>query len=142
MNAYVQKSEQTMTEKELRSAINSALDSYFSTPAQKSHFSAAELMCPCCGVGADKMSPNMLRMAEEIRHENGDKPMNVSSGYRCKKHNAEVGGNVNSHHLYGQAMDVHINGVPASTIVAQAKRRGSPDAYAMNADWAHISVSK
>ena len=131
-----------MTEKELRSAINSALDSYFNAPAQKSHFSAAELMCPCCGVGADKMSPNMLQMAEEIRHENGDKPMIVSSGYRCKKHKAEVGGNANSHHLYGQAMDVHINGVPASTIVAQAKRRGSPDAYAMNANWAHISVSK
>lgn len=131
-----------MTEKELRSAINSALDSYFSTPEQKSHFSAAELMCPCCGVGADRMSPNMLQMAEEIRHENGDNPMIVSSAYRCAKHNAEVGGNANSHHLYGQAMDVHINGIPASTIVAQAKRRGSPDAYAMNANWAHISVSK
>ena len=131
-----------MTEKELRSTINSALDSYFSTPAQKSHFSSAELMCPCCGVGADKMSPNMLQMAEEIREENGGRPMIVSSAYRCAKHNAEVGGAANSHHLYGQAMDVHINGVPASTIVAQAKRRGSPDAYAMNANWAHISVSK
>ena len=131
-----------MTEKELRSAINSALDSFFSAPAQKSHFSAAELMCPCCGVGADRMSPNMLQMAEEIRAENGGKPMIVSSAYRCAKHNAEVGGVANSHHLYGQAMDVHINGVPASTIVAQAKRRGSPDAYAMNANWAHISVSK
>ena len=129
-----------MSEKELRSAINNALDSYFSTPAQKSHFSAAELMCPCCGVGADKMSPNMLQMAEEIRHENGDKPMIVSSAYRCAKHNNKVGGVATSHHLNGQAMDVHIDGVPAS--VAQAKKRGSPDAYAMNANWAHISVSK
>ena len=131
-----------MTEKELRIAINSALDSYFSTRAQKPHFSASELMCPCCGFGADRMSPSMLQMAEEIRAENGGKPMIVSSAYRCAKHNAEVGGVANSHHLYGQAMDVHINGVPASTIVAQAKRRGSPDAYAMNANWAHISVSE
>ena len=131
-----------MTEKELRNAINIALDSYFSTQAQKPHFSAAELMCPCCGVGADRMSPSMLQMAEEIRAENGGKPMIVSSAYRCAKHNAEVGGVANSHHLYGQAMDVHINGVSASTIVAQAKRRGSPDAYAMNANWAHISVSE
>ena len=131
-----------MTEQELRSAINNALDSYFSTPAQKSHFSAGELMCPCCGVGADKMSPSMLQMAEEIRAENGNKPMIVSSAYRCAKHNAEVGGVANSHHLYGQAMDVHINGVPSSTIVSQAKRRGIPDAYTMNANWAHISVSK
>ena len=84
----------------------------------------------------------MLQMAEEIRAENGNKPMIVSSAYRCAKHNAEVGGVDSSHHLYGQAMDVHINGVPASTIVAQAKRRGSPDAYAMNANWAHISVSE
>lgn len=131
-----------MTEQELRNTINSALDSYFGTTAQKSHFSASELMCPCCGVGADKMSPNMLRMAEEIREENGGNPMIVSSAYRCAKHNDEVGGVANSHHLYGQAMDVHINGVPASTIVAQAKRRGSPDAYSMNANWAHISVSE
>ena len=131
-----------MTEKELRSAINSALDSYFSTPVQKSHFSAAELMCPCCGAGADRMSPSMLQMAEEIRAENGNKPMLVSSAYRCAKHNAEVGGVANSHHLYGQAMDVHIDGVTAATIVAQAKRRGSPDAYAINANWAHISVKK
>ena len=131
-----------MTEKELRSSINNALDTYFSTPAQKSHFSAAELMCPCCGVGADKMSPNMLQMAEELRAENGNNPMIVSSAYRCAKHNAEVGGVANSRHLYGQAMDVHINGVAATTIVAQAKRRGSPDAYAMNANWAHISVVK
>ena len=131
-----------MTEQELRSAINSALDSYFSTTAKKSHFSAAELMCPCCGAGADKMSPSILQMAEEIRAENGGKPMIVSSAYRGAQHNAEVCGVANSHHLYGQSMDVHINGVPASTIVAQAKRRGSPDAYAMNANWAHISVSK
>ena len=130
-----------MTEKELRRAINSALDSYFATTSQKSHFSAAELMCPCCGVGADKMSPNMLQMAEEIRSENGDRPMIVSSAYRCKKHNADVRGVGNSRHLYGQAMDVHINGVPASTIVAQAKRRGSPDAYEINENCAHISVS-
>ena len=88
-----------MTEKELRNAINSALDSYFSTPAQKPHFSAAELMCPCCGVGADRMSPSMLQMAEEIRAENGDKPMIVSSAYRCAKHNAELGCVANSHHL-------------------------------------------
>ena len=68
--------------------------------------------------------------------------MIVSSAYRCRAHNAKVGGNYNSHHLYGQAMDVHIDGVNAATIVAQAKKRGSPDAYAMSANWAHISVSK
>lgn len=84
----------------------------------------------------------MLNMAEEIRRENGGNPMIVSSAYRCAKHNAEVGGVANSHHLYGQAMDVHINGVSAYTIVEQAKRIGSPDAYAINAKWAHISVSK
>ena len=84
----------------------------------------------------------MLQMAEEIRAENGGKPMIVSSAYRCAKHNTEVGGVANGHQLYVLAMYVHINCVPASTIVAQDKRRGSPDAYAMNANWAHISVSK
>ena len=34
------------------------------------------------------------------------KPIVVNSGYRCPKHNAEVGGVKNSQHMKGEAADV------------------------------------
>lgn len=35
------------------------------------------------------------------------KPIVVSSGYRCDKLNKAVGGDKNSHHLFGMAADMH-----------------------------------
>lgn len=34
------------------------------------------------------------------------KPIRVNSGYRCPKHNAEVGGVPNSQHMRGEAADI------------------------------------
>lgn len=34
------------------------------------------------------------------------KPLVITSGYRCAKHNAEVGGEPDSAHLYGWAADI------------------------------------
>lgn len=127
-----------MNEKELREGIEKLLDSYFNT--KTSHFSEAELACPCCGLNL--VTPEMLEQAETIRALNGSKPMIVSSATRCARHNKEVGGVSNSLHLYGCAMDVHISGVAASTLVKQSKKLGSPDAYCINENWAHISVPK
>ena len=44
-------------------------------------------------------------MADEIRRRAGV-PLNVNSGVRCKRHNAEVGGVSNSLHTTGQAVDL------------------------------------
>lgn len=35
-------------------------------------------------------------------------PIRVTSGYRCPKLNAAVGGVANSNHLFGRAADLHI----------------------------------
>ena len=35
-------------------------------------------------------------------------PFKISSGYRCKKHNLEVGGVKNSAHLKGLAVDIEV----------------------------------
>ena len=39
-----------------------------------------------------------------------DKPIRISSGYRCEKLNKAVGGVYNSQHLKGQAADIDIQG--------------------------------
>lgn len=70
------------------------------------HFHASEFVCPCCGTGAVK--PRLIELLEQLRHEVGDAPIHVNSGYRCPKHNAEVGGVANSQHVFGNAADITI----------------------------------
>ena len=69
------------------------------------HFSKRELQCKC---GCGKYVPNekLLKLAEAVRIIL-DCPMTVTSSTRCKKHNAspKVGGEPNSNHLQGEAMD-------------------------------------
>lgn len=69
------------------------------------HFSHDELKCPCCG--KNEMNIGFLEILENVRTEFG-KPMVITSGYRCPKHNAEVGGVKGSAHLSGLAVDVQI----------------------------------
>lgn len=67
------------------------------------HFSDAEFCCPCCG---DCIVDARLVMAlEEIRRV-ANTAIIVQSGYRCEKHNAEVGGERNSQHVTGRAADI------------------------------------
>lgn len=74
------------------------------------HFSRRELACRC-GCDACEMDPRLLLLAEKIRVLLGDCPMVVTSGFRCPDHNAAVGGEPDSHHMKGMAMDFYPNGI-------------------------------
>jgi hypothetical protein len=67
------------------------------------HFQQSEFACRCCGHGAAK--PKLIAALEWVRRDWGQ-PMTVTSGFRCAKHNAEVGGAPNSAHLTGDAADI------------------------------------
>lgn len=43
---------------------------------------------------------------EALRLSCGDVPLFITSGYRCQRHNADVGGVPNSHHMRGLATDI------------------------------------
>lgn len=63
------------------------------------HFSLDEVRCPCCDT--IKLIPAVithLTKLEELRTQYG-KPIIINSGFRCPKHNAEVGGAPSSWHL-------------------------------------------
>jgi zinc D-Ala-D-Ala carboxypeptidase len=63
------------------------------------YFKAIEFACrDHCGL--DAFDPKMLKILNEVREELGF-PIIITSGCRCEKHNAAVGGVPNSAHLLG-----------------------------------------
>ncbi|MBT4483309.1 MAG: hypothetical protein HOC71_06490 [Candidatus Latescibacteria bacterium] len=63
------------------------------------HFIYSDFICPCCDMV--KLVPGFYRhvsLLEQMRREQ-DFPIIVTSGYRCKKYNARVGGAPRSWHL-------------------------------------------
>ena len=69
------------------------------------HFAKSEFVCHCCGQGT--VTPRLVELLELLRAK-ANAPVHVNCGYRCPKHNAEVGGVPNSQHVEGTAADITI----------------------------------
>ena len=69
------------------------------------HFSREELQCRCCG--ELKINSRLVEGLEALRELAGVLVV-VHAGYRCARHNAEVGGVPHSEHTLGLAADVHL----------------------------------
>ena len=68
------------------------------------NFSRSEFECSCCQTG--EVSGSVVEKIQEVRTAYG-KPLGINSGYRCSRHNKEVGGKSTSSHLKSLAIDVH-----------------------------------
>jgi len=75
------------------------------------HFGLTELG----GAGAPIWIVDALRqtaqLLEVVRHELGDRPLKITSGYRTRMDNARVGGSLDSQHLDGTAADFVVTGL-------------------------------
>mgnify|MGYP000586731683 CR=1 FL=1 len=73
------------------------------------YFSSDELACRCRTPECDgvDIDPVFLLRVDRIRHRFG-KPLAVTSGVRCKKHNMLVGGSARSQHVVGHALDLAV----------------------------------
>ena len=80
------------------------------------HFKKAEFACKD-GCGFDSIDLRVVKVLEAIRHHFGDKPVIVTSGCRCAKHNRVVGGVQGSRHVAGKAVDFYIPGVSINDIM-------------------------
>lgn len=69
------------------------------------NFRAFEFICPCCGEEGVK-DALVFKLQEAHNNLPPSAVMIISSGYRCPKHNAEVGGKETSSHLKGFAADI------------------------------------
>ena len=72
------------------------------------NFSKYEFACKC-GCGFDDIAPNLIKVLQKLRDKFG-KPIYISSGCRCPKHNVEVGGVPDSQHTRGKASDIFWHG--------------------------------
>ena len=73
-------------------------------------FKEKEFACKCCGqlppLARENVKALVAVILDPVREKWG-MPVVVNSGYRCPKHNKEVGGVKNSQHLKGEAADIH-----------------------------------
>ncbi len=66
------------------------------------NFAPHEFVCKCgkcAGLPSKGVDIAFLKLLQQVRKENGDRPLSVRSGYRCHAHNRAVGGAGQSQHM-------------------------------------------
>ena len=64
------------------------------------YFNLSEFACPCCNLVM--LHPRLLEKLVELR-KILERPVYITSGYRCSRYNQKVGGVTNSYHRIGLA---------------------------------------
>ena len=110
------------------------------------YFTRDELKCKCngryCNGFPAEPQEQLVRLAERARQHFGAPAHNVSC-LRCPTWNAKSGGVANSQHMYGEAMDIRINGVTADQLLAFFKKQ--PEVrycYKINSTNVHFDIPK
>ena len=99
------------------------------------NFWRSEFACKC-GCGFDTVDAELLVLLEKIR-KHFDAPVWITSGARCKAHNAAVGGGEFSQHLLGRAADIVVDGIPADLVGELAAQIGA-GGVGRYADFTHV----
>ena len=83
------------------------------------YFTLDEFDCPSLPNSGKNMDSGFLAKLEQAREIAGI-PFKITSGYRTKEHNEEVGGVPNSSHLIGVAADIAVSGGADRYIILSA----------------------
>src|SRR5574344_902021 len=83
------------------------------------HFKQSEFTCKD-GCGYDDIDLRLVKILDQIR-DHFNSPVIVTSGCRCKKHNAEVGGVQESRHVLGKASDIYVIGISINDLLTYTK---------------------
>lgn len=105
-----------------------------------SHFSKTEFKCKCggryCNGYPATVNTKLINILESLRAYYG-KPITITSGLRCARHNANVGGVSNSAHKYGRAADIYIPGICST---AAGRRQVVSKAYSLGAAYSYANT--
>ena len=110
------------------------------------YFTREEFRCKCGGKYCDgfpaEPSKKLVRLADRVREHFGAAAI-VSSGVRCQRHNANVGGVENSRHLQGTAMDFRVEGRTAAEVLAFVHAQPETNyAYGIDGTYVHMDVAE
>lgn len=110
------------------------------------YFTRAEFKCKCggqfCNGYPAEMQEAVVKIADAARAHFG-RPAHVISGLRCKQWNAHEGGKETSQHMYGEAIDLCIEGVSAETLQQfAAAQPGHRYSYCINSTNVHFDIPK
>ena len=110
------------------------------------HFKRDEFRCKCggryCNGFPAEPQELLVRLAERARMHFGAPAHNVSC-LRCPTWNAKSGGVANSQHMYGEAMDIRIDGVTADQLLAFFKKQSEVRyCYKINSTNVHFDIPK
>ena len=71
------------------------------------NFNLSEFECKCGCVMPEFVKKNVTELAENLQVlRDAVGRLDLTNAYRCKEHNADVGGAVNSQHVKGKAADI------------------------------------
>lgn len=108
-------------------------------------FEEAEFRCKCggkyCSGYPARMQEQVVRIADAARRHFG-RPGHVISGLRCRQWNALQGGVENSQHMYGEAVDLRIDGTTADQLLDFLQTQPCRYAYKINETNVHLDIPK
>jgi len=110
------------------------------------HFKRNEMRCKCGGKYCNGFPAEpqqlLMELADRARQHFG-RPAHVVSGLRCQRWNQIQGGVANSQHMYGEAMDIRIDGVSAAELLAWMKKQTEVRyCYRINSTNVHFDIPK
>lgn len=107
------------------------------------NFSRSEFACrgeKCCG-GSAPIDDKLVQALQKLRDKLG-KPIRITSGFRCVRHNTTIRGSKSSEHMLGKAADITVCGVAPCDVAAKAEE---VEAFMMGGigvygGWVHLDV--
>jgi hypothetical protein len=89
------------------------------------NFRLDEFKCKCGKCDPILVDEALVDWLQKIRDHFG-RSVNINSGYRCAKHNADpkVGGSATSHHVKGMAADIRVEGIIPEEVAKYAESIG------------------
>jgi len=107
------------------------------------NFNRSEFACrgeKCCG-GSAPVDPVLVEALQDLR-DRVKQPIHITSGFRCIKHNAAIGGAEDSQHTLGKAADVRVVGMSPVDLAEAAKkvRAFANGGIGLYGAWVHLDV--
>ena len=104
----------------------------------KTYFTDDELRCKCCGaIAIDKEFLARLNHAREMAMV----PFFILSGYRCEKHNAEVGSK-STNHTSGKAVDISCRTVGRRYMMVKELINAGMKGIGINETFIHVDTNR